>query len=41
MTLSTPYLIYIIEAYGVSLVGLILFFYMTFRQWRKVKKVVR
>jgi hypothetical protein len=38
MDFSTPYLLYIVEAYGISLLGLFLFFCISFGQWRGGKK---
>lgn len=38
MNFSTPHMIYIVEAYGVSLCGLFFFFCVTLMQWKKSKK---
>src|SRR5438094_6631324 len=35
MSLSTPYLVYILGAYGLTLFGLCLFLGLTFYQWKR------
>lgn len=38
MNFSTPYLTYILGAYGLSLFGLTLFLCLTFFQWKKSQR---
>lgn len=39
MNFSTPYLIYILGAYSLTLCGLCAFLWMTLIQWKKSKKL--
>lgn len=41
MTFSTPYLIYILGAYSLSLCGLFFFFCLTVVQWKKSKQLTQ
>jgi hypothetical protein len=40
MSFLTPYLVYILGAYGLSLSGLCLFSYMTFFQWKRSNQLI-
>jgi len=41
MMLSSPYLIYILAAYGLSLLGLVFFFGWTFFSWRRSSRELK
>lgn len=41
MSFSTPYLVYILGAYGVTFLGLSLFLSFTFVRWKKVSQMLR
>jgi len=41
MNFSTPYLVYILSAYGISFGGLFFFLSMTICQWKKSKRLVQ